>query len=1686
MKHSLKGDLRDIPAAYAAPGAFWVAKDEGGEVVACVGVRAAARDGGDDGERTAELQHLVVVPTWRRRGVARALVELVETHAQRVPRGKQGDGARQTGDDGASELHGDDGGLGASAVTLSVMSDNEAARALYSSFGYAVTGTRTLGKGARRHTIVKMRKALAAAALPLPASESKGEEGVESSGSSSKRVRRAPRGDRTRRTGGGDGIPRLSLASGTGEPDAAERAVAAASKRRLPDAGAAIVPSIAPPPLVIEPDGAVWASMQAMTLGMLASLAIQLHPLQSAVFVLVIWTVAFFLPSVEEFYWRLWGTARHWSVARRSAAVAAVLSLSGGDLAIRSWLGAHLQGAISARFLQSSVDAVVATDAVLASFAPSGDEVADVVASDAAASLAAVLISGSTVLLVWLWEVLFRHRGILETPELYERGRLPRHVPIAGHADEAAALRGVRAASPSVRTLDGEWDFMLANTPEEGVAEPFWRPDFEPSAAVGWTTIAVPANWEMRGHGDAIYTNVRYPFRCDPPFVPRSKNPTGCYRRTFSCPTGWFEADGRTPAARVSVVFHGVDSALHVFCNGEGVGYSQDSRLPAEFDLTGTLRAGAGNTLACRVVRWCDGSYMEDQDHWWLSGIHRSVELVAVPLDAAIANFAVDTVPSTPKSEGVGDGGALLDLVDGSDAEVRVRVGIRRPASPQPDASIDSETAEAAADNSVEVCVRLYDMPGNAAAGLRGSGKLVAGARAVVPALGIVLPILDTTVSLRMRVSKPRLWSAEAPNLYSLSIGARRCRVPATGKPGPWQWEGCRVGIRTVRVSDEGQLLVNGKPVVIAGVNRHEHDARRGKAVDEASMARDIIAIKAAGFNAVRASHYPNCARWYELCDAAGLMVVDEANIETHGDSPVTMVPYIPRSRLACDPAWRGAFVDRVAGMVARDRNHACIIAWSLGNESGYGPNTRACAEWVREHDPTRPLHYEGNGSPAAVSNFVCPMYASPAEAKALAETVKARPTILCEYSHAMGNSNGNLDEYWRLVRDATLPRMQGGFIWDWVDQGLRVARGADGKLRIAKDGEEGLGWAYGGDLGATYPHDAQFCINGLVFPDRTPHPALHEARALMAPVRFRVGTCAPVAGDALSATNFAGVITLTAPSLMLEICNARQFTDTSDLTFAFKLLPARGSGAGLSVAASGTVDTTKTSGIKPGKSVSVPLSFGRGVLPGSFWLSVEAKQVHSKPWAPEGHVVARAQFAVRLHGDSDESAAAGGASTSVPLAPASLARALSHTTNADGSISVRGRGFSVVFGSETGRNAGDINAWTAGGRPILADVAAGAVHTLWRAPTDNDEGGMQDGIGKFWPMLPGSLTRAASRLVTAVVPPVAAMTSFAWRWRRAGLDQLDRRNVAVSAQREKDAACVVVQVASELWSPTLRSAVAKVAARYAVLPEGQVLSRVRVQLDRRLPVLPRVGTKWALAPRLRHVEWLGRGPHENYSDRRAGASFGRWSGTVGEQHVPYIVPGESGGKSDVAWVMCSGGTGKNDGLVVVSVSDQPAVAASDSDAGVDAAASGASESAATPTVLFGDGLGGLGLGDSASGDVGTSWVQACASQYSAEELTAASHNHELPQAGAEGKRRPVWLTVDAKHAGVAGDNSWLPCTHEPFLVKPADARGTVEFTNWLLPLAAVDGGGGDAVEQVLQRTPPATTFLALASMAWE
>ena len=780
--------------------------------------------------------------------------------------------------------------------------------------------------------------------------------------------------------------------------------------------------------------------------------------------------------------------------------------------------------------------------------------------------------------------------------KLLHRNRLANRASFTPYPDTRSALTYEKQNSSRFKLLNGVWKFHYALTPQEAPIE-FQEEGYDVS---GWDDIPVPSSWQMQGYGYPHYTNVVYPFPVDPPHVP-TENPTGCYRREFTIPTDW-------AGQQLVLRFEGVDSAFHVWVNGQEAGFSKVSRMPSEFDISDLVRAGK-NTLAVRVYQWSDGSYLEDQDMWWLSGIFRDVSLICRPA-VHIADFFIRTQLDSLYQD------AILDV------------------------DVDLSNVSSGIQKGFHLEMALLDANGAAI----GNQEIQ----------NIDLEPGKTQLNLKLPVTAPEKWSAESPYLYHITLNL----VDAQGNTR--EAVACRTGFRTIELKN-GNLLVNGKDIMFKGVNRHEHHSELGKAVPYETMVKDVLLMKRHNINAVRTSHYPSDPKFYDLCDEYGLYLIDETDLETHGflDNIDT---------LSDNSDWEEAYVDRIARMVERDKNHPSIILWSLGNESGFGRNHTAMYRWTKEKDPTRLVHYEGESArhfmeedyELQACDVHSTMYTSVEGMDEVGNKTMKNPHIMCEYAHAMGNGPGTLKEYWETFYKHK--RLQGGFVWEWLDHGI---------LQYNDKGE--AYYAYGGDFG-DQPNDGNFVIDGLVFPDRKPSPGLTEYKKIIEPVKV----------DEVDLTKG-----------QIRIKNLYDFVGMDHLQAAWSI---EGDGVVLQQG------TLQLAAIPAGEEavISVPYRTPAQKEPGmEYWLNIRFVLAADTLWASQGHEVAWAQFLLPLA----VPATSGLKADKLP----SMVCSEDHTR-----LVIDGVEFQLVFD----KVYGVLDSWTHEGKALLV---TGPRLNFWHAPTDNE-----------------------------------------------------------------------------------------------------------------------------------------------------------------------------------------------------------------------------------------------------------------------------------------------------------------------------------------------------------------------------
>ncbi|WNS45956.1 glycoside hydrolase family 2 TIM barrel-domain containing protein [Paenibacillus sp. MMS20-IR301] len=789
-------------------------------------------------------------------------------------------------------------------------------------------------------------------------------------------------------------------------------------------------------------------------------------------------------------------------------------------------------------------------------------------------------------------------------PELFQINRLDAHASMMSYPAVAEALQGDKSASSRYQSLNGTWKFAFAETPEARIKD-FYTSGFD---CGDWADIAVPSHWQFQGYDYPQYTNVRYPWAVSepdlkPPFAPTVYNPVGSYLRSFTVPQEW---DGQP----VYLSFQGVESAFYVWVNGELAGYSEDTFTPSEFDITAYLVPGE-NKLAVEVYRWCDASWLEDQDFWRLSGIFRDVYLYTAP-PVRVADFFVQTE------------------LDESFTDAQLNVNV----------TVENYFGNAISAHAVQA--QLYDSNEQPLWAL----PLTAGVDFLQEGV--------QQLQLSADVKSPLKWSAEKPNLYTLVISV------INGQGQLLEAVSSRVGFRTFEIRD-GLMKINGKRIVLKGTNRHEFSCDTGRALSKEDMITDIKLMKLHNINAVRTSHYPNQSVWYELCDEYGLYVIDETNLETHGAWQYGQQELnegnVPGSR----PEWRANVIDRCNSMMQRDKNHPSVIIWSLGNESFGGDNFLAMHDYLREADPTRPVHYEGvfHYRPSeAASDIESTMYIKPVDVERYALLNPKKPYILCEYSHAMGNSCGGLHLYTELFDKYDI--IQGGFIWDWVDQAIRTS---------TPDGTEYL--AYGGDFGEN-PHDGNFSGNGLLFADRTVTPKLYEIKKCYQSI----------------------VITaLDLQAGRLQVRNNYLFTNLEDyqLSWSVDLDGVTAQKGQLALA-----------GV-PGEAVEVTIPFDSNLLGNGkeAVLKVSFVQQEETDWSAAAHEIAWEQFILSPY---------------LPAAAPFIPGSTLQVQEQDGLVSFSGGSFALSFDPASGL----LVSYQSSGQELLL---APARPNFWRAVTDNDLG---------------------------------------------------------------------------------------------------------------------------------------------------------------------------------------------------------------------------------------------------------------------------------------------------------------------------------------------------------------------------
>ncbi|MFT5238922.1 MAG: beta-galactosidase, partial [Flavobacteriaceae bacterium] len=1044
------------------------------------------------------------------------------------------------------------------------------------------------------------------------------------------------------------------------------------------------------------------------------------------------------------------------------------------------------------------------------------------------------------------------------------------------------------------QSLDGKWKFKWVRSPKDR-STTFMNPSENVDA---WDIIKVPSNWEVEGFGSPIYANHQYEFadykapvaddmefvidssgsyvRTVPKYpgkVPSEYNPVGSYRRDFNINADW---DGNEIFLHIGAM----KSGGFVWLNGSYVGYSQGSKLPSEFNITQFAKSGT-NTIAIQIFRWTDGSYLECQDFWRISGIERSVYVYAQP-KLRIKDFEV-----VSNLDGAYKNG-LLDL----------------------DVVIENHLSK---NKKSQVAFKLYDS----------SSQLIASESSVLAVLGNN----ESQVNFQATVKNVKQWSAEHPNLYSLVIELK------DKKGSIIESTAFKIGFRSVEIKN-GLLLVNGQRITLKGVNAQEADPETGHVLSEEMMMKDIRLWKENNINAVRLSHYPRGRRFYELCDIHGIYLVDEANIESHG-------MYYGEHSLAKNERWEKAHVDRMVRMVERDKNHPSVIIWSMGNEAGNGVNFYAGYNAIKANDKSkRPVQYERpykdlDGSLYDMdwnTDIIAPQYPSPAIFEEIGKSKTDRPFIPSEYAHAMGNSTGNFQDYWDVIEQ--YDNLQGGFIWDWVDQSI---------WKTDENGERY--YAYGGDYGKDMPSDGTFLNNGIVFPDRTPQPALFEVKKAHEFINFKE--------KGINGSD----------EIRILVENLYDFTDINifDITATIKA-----DGKVLKTIPMETLSVETHTG----KLIRIPLGDVTYQVNTEYFIEVSATTKSAWGLLPKGFEVAHEQIKLDAKYKKESLSIENGIDLFVKKEGQNTI-----VSNAD---------LELVFNKEEGR----LISYKFKNNELLKD-GKGPKPNFWRAVTDNDFG--------------------------------SKMQIKNIEWKKASLFS----EVTEVVSNQISANEVELKVTYKL--PGVATLFKSV---YTINGNGVIRIENTLGVTDYNGDLPRIGMRMQLPKQYNEMTYFGRGPWENYQDRKHSAFVDLYTSTVSDQYVPYIRPSENGYKTEVRWVSLVNINGN--GLMVV---------AEDAEKGLGIGA------LHMPNEDF-DMTPGLDYGDSTSVD----------EKYQIDgipEVDSAKHTTEIKE------QDLVQLNIDLVQRGVAGDDSWYSKPQEKYLVK-----GTIEY-NYAFYLFPIENGSKELFIEV-------------------
>lgn len=980
-----------------------------------------------------------------------------------------------------------------------------------------------------------------------------------------------------------------------------------------------------------------------------------------------------------------------------------------------------------------------------------------------------------------------------------------------------------KANNPMIRSLNGLWKFKWSPDPQTRPLE-FYTEGYSTEK---WDNILVPGNWELQGFGTPIYTNIDYPFKKNLPKVTsepeknfttyKERNPVGSYFTTFKIPENWTDK-------QIFLNFGGVQSAFYVWVNGQKVGYSENSMSPAEFDITSYIHKGE-NKLAVEVYKYCDGSYIEDQDIWRLGGIFRDVDLIARP-KIFIGDYYVKAIP------------------DKTYANANISI----------DLNIDNRQFQNIAGLQVEAEITGYSTSGD---------YIDIPVSAKVP----VSKSKQVSLAISSLIKQPRLWSAETPDLYRLIINLKNRKNEIVDQAE------CYFGVRKIEVRGD-VFYINGRAVKLKGINRHEQNPRTGKYMSRQLMVRDMELMKQANINMIRTSHYPDYPMFYELCDKYGFYVMDEANQESHAFG-------LGNKELGDDPVWKKSHVERALSLVGRDKNHACVIFWSLGNEGGKGQNMKAMADTIRKLDQTRLVFSDTHRE---ISDLYDDSYLHPADLKKLGEKIKDKPVIMREYSHVMGNSGGNLQEYWDVIyADSSIC---GAAIWEWDEHGLPKPKDGSGlKLDEHSDDinlKDNEFWAYGGDFGDK-PNDGNFVMRGLVSTDRKPYPHYFEVQKVYQPVAFHL---------------------VNDKNISIRVTNHFDFLSLENFDFEYEYtLNGKSFQKG----------KFRCDNILPGTSsvIELPVPQLADTISSEICLNIYARLKTATIWAEAGYCIARGQFVMKPF-------------TWKRIIPAGMTV---NVTETGSQIQLKTGAMTFTLDKEKG----SLTSWKVNQQELLKGQLE---PYFWKTPNDNQK---------------------HSRYVNEL-----------GKWKYAAEKRLVKK-VEVSKQDNS------VSVKFEMNLPTIG---ANYTLNYQLNGLGQLQVEAAYQpLCDTIPLMPKFGMRMRIPENYNTVDWYGRGPYENYPDRKTASFIGLYQSGLLNFITHYVAPQDNANRCDVRWFAMSS---QNNAVLKVT-GLQP--------------------------LCF------------------RAWP------YTEEDLESARHDYELP------KRDFINLNIDLNIHGVGGDDSWGAKTMDKYTI---------------------------------------------------